>query len=65
MKNTLLHRAIRLLVDGEECVRNENTRTLLMRHRTEFRVSVTALMEPPMSGLMEPLTGADLGSRTG
>ena len=37
MKNTLLHRAIRLLVDGEECVRNENTRTLLMRHRTEFR----------------------------
>ena len=28
-------------------------------------VSVTALMEPPMSGLMEPLTGADLGSRTG
>ena len=29
------------------------------------RVSVTALMEPPMSGLMEPLTGADLGSRTG
>ena len=28
-------------------------------------MSVTALMEPPMSGLMEPLTGADLGSRTG
>ena len=28
-------------------------------------LSVTALMEPPMSGLMEPLTGADLGSRTG
>ena len=28
-------------------------------------VSLTALMEPPMSGLMEPLTGADLGSRTG
>ena len=28
-------------------------------------LSLTALMEPPMSGLMEPLTGADLGSRTG
>ena len=29
------------------------------------RLSLTALMEPPMSGSMEPLTGADLGSRTG
>ena len=28
-------------------------------------VSLTALMEPPMFGFMEPLTGADLGSRTG
>jgi prevent-host-death family protein len=28
-------------------------------------LSLTALMEPPMSGLMEPLTGADLGSRRG
>ena len=37
MKDTLLDRAIRLLVDGEECVRNENARALLMRHRTEFR----------------------------
>ena len=29
------------------------------------RVSRTALMEPPMFGFMEPLTGADLWSRTG
>ena len=28
-------------------------------------VSLTALMEPPMFGFMEPLTGADLWSRTG
>ena len=28
-------------------------------------LSRTALMEPPMFGLMEPLSGADLGSRTG
>ena len=28
-------------------------------------VSRTALMEPPMFGFMEPLSGADLGSRTG
>ena len=28
-------------------------------------LSLTALMEPPMFGFMEPLTGADLGSRTG
>ena len=32
---------------------------------TASRVSLTALMEPPMFGFMEPLTGADLGSRTG
>ena len=31
----------------------------------QCRVSLTALMEPPMFGFMEPLTGADLGSRTG
>lgn len=29
------------------------------------QASLTALMELPMSGLMEPLTGADLESRTG
>ena len=29
------------------------------------RLSLTALMEPPMFGFMEPLTGADLWSRTG
>ena len=28
-------------------------------------LSLTALMEPPMFGFMEPPTGADLGSRTG
>ena len=28
-------------------------------------MSLTALMEPPMFGLMEPLTGADPESRTG
>ena len=28
-------------------------------------LSPTALMEPPMFGFMEPLMGADLGSRTG
>ena len=37
MKDTLLDRAIRLLVDGEECVRNRNVRALLMRRRSEFR----------------------------
>ena len=37
MKDTLLERAVRWLVNGEECVRNENVRALLMRHRTEFR----------------------------
>ena len=31
----------------------------------EYRLSLTALMEPPMFGFMEPLTGADLWSRTG
>ena len=35
------------------------------RDASEWVLSVTALMEPPMSGLMAPLTGADLGSRTG
>ncbi len=29
------------------------------------QLSVTALMAPPMCGLMEPLLGADFGSQTG
>ena len=41
------------------------SRTVVQRLSRNTRLSVTALMEPPMSGLMEPLTGADLGSRTG
>ncbi len=31
----------------------------------EWVLSVTALMAPPMCGLMEPLSGADFGSQTG
>ena len=35
------------------------------RSQAHRRVSLTALMEPPMFGFMEPPAGADLGSRTG
>ena len=36
MTDSLLARAVRLLVDGEECVPDEAKRALLMRHRREF-----------------------------
>ena len=53
MKDTLLDRAIRLLVDGDECVRNQNVRALLMRRRTEFieRLEGEAVRPHALEGL--------------
>ena len=37
----------------------------VLGRRVGSGLSLTALMEPPMFGFMEPLTGADLWPRTG
>ena len=48
-----------------ERVSGVNAAVRALASASALTLSLTALMEPPMSGLMEPLTGADLGSRTG